>query len=86
MDNIIYNIVAIKRENGLITRVRLETGSDITQDDLEFLIEQGIEFNTLDADGNSAKVVVVMVDGVKHIRTARNDVVSDNLGNLPLYE
>ena len=77
------NIVATKREGGQITHVQLSTGSIITQNDLEYFIESGLEFQTLAEDGSSSKVVVVMIDGVKHIRTARNDVIADNLGNLP---
>lgn len=78
------SIVAI-RKNGQIVDVQLSTGSIITQDDLERFIESGVEFQTLTEDGNTARVVVVVTDGVKHIRTARNDVVSDNLGNLPTF-
>jgi hypothetical protein len=78
-------VVAIRKTDGQVSDVQLSTGSILTRGDLESSIEAGIEFQTQDAAGNTSRVVVVVVEGEKHIRTARNDVVSDNLGNLPLF-
>ena len=79
-------IVAVKKSGMVVSHVVLESGSVLTQDDCECFIKAGCEFITKDADGNTSKVVVVESSGTQHLRTVRNDVETDNLGNLPLVE
>lgn len=80
-----YSIVAVRKENGQISQLKLDSGSIITQDDLEKFISLGAEFQTVAADGSTAKVMAVVVEGKTHLRTERNQNLSDNLSNLPTF-
>ncbi len=79
-------IVAIKKNRTAVSHVQLASGSVLTQDDCECFIKSGCEFVTQDADGNTSKVVVVESGDSQHLRTVRNDIETDNLQNLPLFE
>jgi hypothetical protein len=75
-------VVAYNAEAKLL---QLETGSVIVQDDMEHFIADGCTFVTQDADGNQAALTVVHMQEDQHLRTAHNDIVSDNLKNLPTF-
>ncbi len=79
-------IVAVKKTGTAISHVRLESGSVLTQDDCEHFIRAGCEFVARDTDGNTAKVVVIESGGNQYIKTVRNDIETDNLDKLPLFE
>ena len=81
-------IVGVRRTGTSISHILLESGSVLTQDDCEKLLDMGAVFVTQGDDGAQAEVTImrrgILTEGI-HLRTVRNGVMSDNLTNIPEF-